>query len=150
MWIKTVGRAIAVLAFVSVTSIQVTGGPNQKHESDDEEAIPAGVIENHVMQLPSSQALSPAELAGKKVFAQRCETCHIPATPIAEISAPYLDWRTVAAKGDAAMRKHLAEGSAGRPAFQYTLTSADVDNVLAFIKRLEFDPVAKKYSYVKK
>jgi mono/diheme cytochrome c family protein len=150
MRITTVGRAIVVLSFLSVTSMQVTGGSNQQGQSEEEEAPSGNVAVNYVFPMPPSQTLSPAELAGKKVFMQRCQTCHIPSTPVAEISAPYLDGKTLAAIGDAAVRKHIWEGDSQTPAFQYTLTQGDVDNILVYLKTLSYDPVARKYTYVKK
>ena len=149
MRIRTVGRAIVVLSFISVTSVQVTGGSHQPPQSE-EEAPSGNVTVNYVFPLPPSQTLSPVELAGKKLFMQRCQTCHIPATPVADISAPYLDGKTLAAIGDAAVRKHVWEGDAQTPAFQYTLTQGDVDNILVYLKTLSYDPVARKYTYVKK
>jgi mono/diheme cytochrome c family protein len=150
MRIRTIGRAIVVLSFISVTSVRVTGGSHQKGQSEEDEAPSGSVTVNHVIPLPPSETLSPAELAGKKVFMQRCQTCHIPSTPVADISAPYLDGQTLTAIGDAAVRKHIWEGDAQTPGFQYTLTPGDVDNILVYLKTLSYDPVARKYSYVKK
>jgi mono/diheme cytochrome c family protein len=148
MRMRNFGRAIVVLAFISVMSVQVTGGSNQPQQSEDEP--PAGnVTLNSVFPMPSSSTLSPAALAGKKVFMQRCQTCHIPSTPVAEISAPVLDASAVKSFGDAEVRKHIWEGDAQTPAFKYTLTQGDVDNILVYLKSVSYDPATRKYSYVK-
>ena len=150
MRIRTVGRAIVALSFISVTSLQVTSGSNQQRQSEEDETPSGNVTLNYVFPMPSSRTLSPAELAGKKVFMQRCQTCHIPSTPVAEISAPVLDASMVKELGDAEVRKHIREGDAQTPAFKYTLTQGDVDNILVYLKTLSYDPASRKYSYVKK
>jgi mono/diheme cytochrome c family protein len=110
-------------------------------------APPASSSFNNVVPLPSSRTLSSEQLAGKKLFIQRCSVCHLPGNPAYSAIAPMLDGKLLAGLGDGAVRNYILHGSAKMPGFQYTLEQAEVEKIIAYLKLLAYDPTAKKYSY---
>jgi cbb3-type cytochrome c oxidase subunit III len=139
---------LLLVAFVSPLQAQNSQGQNPNAQSGKgAKSVGKPASSNFVIPLPSSRWLSPAQLAGKKMFLQRCSACHLPGTPIGEPYGPFLDGKLVASRGEAAVRELIMQGSVRMPGFQYTLKLADIDNIIAYVKTLVYDPVAKKYSY---
>jgi len=102
---------------------------------------------NYIVPLPSSRSLSATQLAGKKLFVQRCSVCHLPGLPTYKHYGPLLDGKLIAARGEAAEREQISNGSLRMPGFQYVFEPADIDNIIAYLKTLEYDPTAQKYKY---
>jgi mono/diheme cytochrome c family protein len=118
-----------------------SGGENAQR------AAPLQII-NYVLPLPSSRFLTATQLAGKKLFLQRCSVCHLPPLPVPGFE-PYgllLDGKLIAARGEAVEREQIMKGSLRMPGWQYTLEPADIDNIFAYLKSLEYDSAARKYT----
>lgn len=92
-------------------------------------------------------SLSEAELAGRKLFIQRCALCHdLLGQPAMSTVGPWLDGEVIKARGDSTVRNHILNGSRRMPGWRYTLDSEKVDQVIAYLKTVRPDqrPVARK------
>ena len=87
-------------------------------------------------QTPPSASLSATERAGEKVFLQRCSLCHLGSAPTYRPYGPPLAGRVDAAGEDRA-RKIIEEGAPGMPGWRYSLDSAQIDSVIAYMKTLK-------------
>ena len=101
---------------------------------------------NNIVPLPSSRSLSATQLAGKILFVQRCSVCHLPG-PIYKPYGPLLDGKLIAFRGEAAEREQIMQGTLRMPGWQYALEPKEIDNILAYLKTLVYDPAAQKYTY---
>jgi mono/diheme cytochrome c family protein len=90
-------------------------------------------------QVPRSNSpLSETEKVGRTLFMQRCELCHLAVPPRTATLGPLLDGELVAKRGEAEIRKVIMNGSARMPGFQYGLEPADIDEIIAFLKTVDF------------
>jgi mono/diheme cytochrome c family protein len=90
-------------------------------------------------QVPRSNSpLSETEKAGRTLFMQRCELCHLAVPPRTATLGPLLDRELVVKRGDAEIRKSIMNGSARMPGFQYGLEPGDIDEIIAFLKTVTF------------
>lgn len=90
------------------------------------------------------RALSRAEAPGQKLFVSRCALCHDPeGQPGGKTVGPWLDAEVVAKRGDAAVRAHILNGSAGMPGFQHQFDTAQVDQIVAYLKTVTTDAGAR-------
>ena len=88
----------------------------------------------------SEPALAEAELNGKKLFVQRCALCHdLLGQPATSTVGPWVDGETVKARGEAAVRQQIMNGSRRMPGWRYTLDSTQVDQVIAYLKTVTPD-----------
>lgn len=109
----------------------------QQGEYDEASAITAKGL-NTSIPLPSSQGLSVTEREGKRLFIQRCSVCHLPGTLTSLTYAPLLDKNVVATLGNGAVRNYIMNGSDKMPGWQYTLSSGQVDKIIAYLNTLSF------------
>jgi mono/diheme cytochrome c family protein len=87
--------------------------------------------------------LSPAELAGKKLFVQRCALCHdLLGQPATTTVAPWIDVETVK-RSEEAVRQKIMNGSRRMPAWKYTLAPEQIDSVVAYLKTVTPDQKPK-------
>jgi mono/diheme cytochrome c family protein len=91
-----------------------------------------------IVPLPSIKSLTPSQAAGKKLFVQRCAVCHLPALPSYTPYGPLLSGDLIMSLGDAVAREQIMRGSVRMPGYQYTLSSAEIDQVVGYLKALEF------------
>jgi mono/diheme cytochrome c family protein len=91
-----------------------------------------------IVPLPSIKTLTTAQAAGKKLFVQKCSICHLPALPSYTAYGPILDRNLVSERGEQATRQQIQVGSARMPGFQYTLTAAETDQIVEYVKTLNF------------
>ena len=139
-------RAILILLLLaSVLRLQTQN--SQAESSQGEKGVERPASPNFVIPHPSSRPLSPTQLAGKKMFMQRCSACHLPGSPVSEPYGPFLDGKLIAVRGEAAVRDRTMKGSIRMPGFQYVLEPAAIENIIAYLKTLMYDPAAKKYTY---
>ena len=146
---RRIGRLLLLGVFVlgcfaAVTSMDIAHSPSLALLGQTPTA-PASI--NSIIPLPSSRSLSATQLAGKKLFLQRCSICHLPGLPTYKTYAPLLDGKIIAAKGEPEVREYILHGSPRMPGFQYTLEQADIDEIIAYLKILVYDPAAQKYNY---
>jgi mono/diheme cytochrome c family protein len=119
------------LLFAAWTGAQ-TGATSKK-----EDARGAAPPTRDIVPLPSIKSLPAAQAAGKKLFVQRCSVCHLPALPSYSAYGPLLDSTVVADRGDEAIRAQIMQGSAKMPGFQYTLSPAEIDQIVSYLKTLD-------------
>jgi mono/diheme cytochrome c family protein len=91
-----------------------------------------------IVPLPSIKSLTAAQAAGKKLFVQRCAVCHLPALPSYTTYGPVLSGAVIAAFGEEAAREQIKGGSARMPGYQFTLSAAEIDQIVGYLKTLEF------------
>ena len=72
--------------------------------------------------------LTAEERAGRKLFYGRCSMCHT------RPSGPWIDQTTVRSKGRAFVRGKIAEGSAGMPGQQHSLSPRQIDWIVAYLE----------------
>ena len=90
-------------------------------------------------QVPRSNSpLSETEKAGRTLFMQRCELCHLAVPPRTATLGPLLNGELVAKRGEAEVRMAIMNGSARMPGFKYGLEPADIDEIIAFLKTVTF------------
>ena len=87
--------------------------------------------------------LSPVELAGKKLFVQRCSLCHdLLGQPATTTVGPWLDVETVK-RSEEAVRQKIMNGSRRMPAWKYTLAPPHIDSIVAYLKTVTPDQKPK-------
>ena len=117
-----------LLIFASLSQAQ--SGESSKEKEPRVSALPTAII----VPLPSSKSLTASQLAGKKLFVQKCSVCHLPELPSYTAYGPLLDGKVVASRGDAAIREQIMTGSARMPGWQYTLSAAEVEEMIVYLK----------------
>ena len=113
----------------------------QTAESSKKQSAPASTRSTgDIVPLPSIKTLTTAQAAGKKLFVQKCSVCHLPALPSYTAYGPLLD-TAVADRGEESVREQIERGSAKMPGFQYQLSSAEIEQIVGYLKTLD---LAKK------
>jgi len=90
-------------------------------------------------QSVSAQQITANELAGKKLFLQRCSICHMPAplnfyNPELPTYGPKLEGFVRDAGTESAAKAIINNGTARMPGFQYGLSGLEVDQIVAYMK----------------
>ncbi len=101
----------------------------------------AGISPVMARQSSSGTSLSPAQLAGKKLFLQRCSVCHlpplnVPQDPDPKPFGPLLNGFVRGAEKESRARNIILKGTARMPGFQYGLESKQIDALIAYLKIL--------------
>jgi mono/diheme cytochrome c family protein len=74
---------------------------------------------------------------GRAIFMQRCAYCHDGVgQPSYNTLGPFLDPDLLAPIGDAGVRMFITQGTDNMPGFQYALTPAQIDDVVAYVKTI--------------
>ena len=126
---------ILILALLGLSLGMLTGAQSENSLRDAESKTPARAPSD-VVPLASIKSLTPSQAAGKKLFVQRCSVCHLPALPSYSAYGPVLDGNMIAELGEQTVRNQLLKGSARMPGFQYTLSAAEIDETLDYLKTL--------------
>jgi mono/diheme cytochrome c family protein len=121
-----------VLIFAILSQAQT--GESSKEKEAQVPARPADIV----VPLPSIKSLTADQAAGKKLFVQKCSVCHLPELPSYTAYGPLLDGKVVASRGDAAIREQIMRGSARMPGWQYTMSSAEIEQIIGYLKTLDF------------
>lgn len=86
-------------------------------------------------KLVAPPTLAPTELEGKRLYVQRCALCHdLLGQPASTTVGPWVDGTTVKARGEAAIRQKIMDGSRRMPGWKYTFDAQQVDAVIAYMK----------------
>ena len=127
-----------------------SGGPDRDARQSGcvGQANPTVVRKDYDMRkLATETQLSKPELAGRRLFVQRCAICHDQLTSAvaqervdAPTLGPQLDRETIKKLGDAGARLIIANGSERMPGFQYALTPVQVGHILAFLSTVQQKP----------
>ena len=92
-------------------------------------------------QQPDRSAATPTAIeSGKKLFVQRCSVCHLPPLGPGQPQpvARSLTGLIKSPDTEATARQIILRGIPSRmPGFQYGLTSAEVDSIVAYLRTLK-------------
>ena len=92
-----------------------------------------------------SSSLSAEEIAGKKLFLQRCSFCHMPQRPAPlETVGPHLEGlfqKGSESQTETLVRNMILNGNPGppgrgMPGFWYGLSPSQIDKIIAYLKTL--------------
>lgn len=110
--------------------------PNVRAQQPAPQPSPKTVVTDYDMRRASMPpSISPVELAGKKLFVQRCALCHdLLGQPATTTVAPWIDVETVKARGEDAVRQKIANGSRRMPGFRYTFESPQIESIVLYLK----------------
>jgi len=93
-----------------------------------------------VLAQQSNAKLTDNQKEGRRIFQQKCAMCHVPATATAKTLGPGLSKALVTADEDA-IRLAITNGmSDTMPGFKYTLTTAQIGNIIDYLKTLDSPP----------
>ena len=101
----------------------------------------AGLHPASAQQSSSRASLSPAQLAGKKLFLQRCSICHlpplnVPQDPDPKPYGPLLSGFLRGEEKESRARHILLKGTSLMPGYQYGLQSKQIDALMEYLKIL--------------
>ena len=130
---KVATLIVCGLLFAVITGAQTAESLRKDHARVPNQSRSTGDI----VPLPSIKTLTLDQAAGKKLFVQRCSVCHLPALPSYTAYGPLLDNNIVSSWGDEAIRQRIQSGSVKMPGFQYTLSSAEIDAIMDYLKTLD-------------
>jgi mono/diheme cytochrome c family protein len=109
-------------------------------------SVLSGTVSAQAPQSPKS--LTPIEKTGRSIFQTRCAMCHVGQEPASEMagSAAAAERRggtlgPLLSKGNTTdetrLRTKINNGSRLMPGYKHTLTDAQVDQVIAFMKTID-------------
>ncbi len=92
--------------------------------------------------VPAEATLSEVELAGKKLFLQRCSVCHlpplnVPQDPDPQPFGPQLNGYVQGTETEMRARQAIRVGTWRMPGFQYGLEPDEIDALIAYLKTLK-------------
>ena len=97
---------------------------------------------DRVSSTSASSGLTEKEMRGRGLFLQSCSLCHLPPPEfkprMRQSSGPILNGLFKDAKPDKekAVREVIAKGTQNMPGFRYSLSSQEMDDLVAFLKTL--------------
>lgn len=99
-------------------------------------AGPRPLLSQQAAQTPT---LSQRELAGKKLFLQRCSLCHLPPlnepeNPDPQPFGPKLNGFVRDTQTEERARRAILNGTLRMPGFQYGLTKEEVETIIVYLK----------------
>ena len=99
----------------------------------------AGALRLPAQQPAQTPPLSERELAGKKLFLQRCSICHMPPlnTPQDPDPKPYGPKLNGFVRDQATedrARQAILNGTPRMPGFQYGLTKEEIETIIGYLK----------------
>jgi cytochrome c5 len=127
----------ALILIIFGLLITVAAGAQTGESSKKDGSTTATHAKTDIVPLPSIKSLTASQAAGKKLFVQRCSVCHLPALPSYSVYGPVLSSAVVADRGDQAVRDQIMNGSPRMPGFQYTLSAAEIDQIVDYLKTLD-------------
>ena len=99
----------------------------------------AGLLAGSIPLAAQTPKLSERELAGKKLFLQRCSICHMPPlnTPEDPDPKPYGPKLNGFVRNQATedlARQTILNGTTRMPGFQYGLTKEQIETIIGYLK----------------
>lgn len=123
-------RCVAVL--VALSPFVVASWVQARQNGEAQATVPTVVRTDYDMRtFIAPLALNETELSGRRLFAQRCANCHGGTT---RSPGPLLGQQTVERLGESSIRDKIRKGAPVMPGFEYSLESAQIDQILAFLK----------------
>jgi len=95
-----------------------------------------------ILAQQSNAKLTDNQKEGRRIFQQKCAMCHVPATATAKTLGPGLSKAIVVADEDAIRLAIMNGMSNTMPGFKYSLTTAQVGNIIDYLKTLDSPPHA--------
>lgn len=134
----TIGRDIVMgLAFLLALATLQAGQETPPGQGG--QSTPIVVRKEYDMRvLATPPSLSASDLAGRRLFVQRCGLCHDPVGQ-GRIQGPWLDRETFGASREATSRQMIEEGSRRMPGFRHALQPAQIDQIVSFLKTVTPD-----------
>jgi streptogramin lyase len=109
----------------TAVAVQPASGPLPKADPAD----PTVTRSSYDMKLVVQPGpLTDDEVKGRNLFYGRCGICHT------RPSGPWIDQMTMQSRGEATVRKKILEGSTLMPGQRYSLSPAQVDQLIAYLK----------------
>lgn len=141
MRVEHLGRwRIVPLVVLSIGFLLLVAPPA---ESQQATATTPTVVktEYDMRQVVSPPSLSEAEVNGRKLFVQRCALCHDPLgqPSFPRTVGPWVDGESIKALGEDAVREIIMTGSPRMPGWRYTLESAQIGQIIAYLKTVTPD-----------
>ena len=101
--------------------------------------VAAGLLAGPSPLAAQSPALVGRELAGKKLFLQRCSICHLPPlnepdNPDPQPYGPKLNGFVRNTETEERARRAILNGTLRMPGFQYGLTKEEVETIITYLK----------------
>ena len=126
---RTVFACVAVLVTVSPFVISRV---DARQNGEARATVPSVVRTDYDMRtFIAPLPLNETEAKGRTLFAQRCANCH---GGTSQRPGPLLGKQTVERLGDSSIREKVRKGSPMMPGFEYSLESAHIDQIVAFLK----------------
>lgn len=92
--------------------------------------------------LAADPSLTPAQLAGRNLFAQHCVVCHMKTLVTAvRTYGPTLSRSSLGGLEDV-MREFISIGTSNMPGFKYSLAPDEIGAIVAYLKTLPTEPPA--------
>ena len=88
---------------------------------------------------PTQTAAAGDVKEGRRLFAQKCAMCHVPATRGADPYGPKLSKAQVNVSEEG-VTQIISNGGLRMPGFRYTLEPRQIAAIMAFLKTLEVQP----------
>ncbi len=119
--------------------VALAGGTARAQQPRQQPTPKVVVTEYDMKKAAVPPALSASELNGKQLFVQRCALCHdLLGQPATGTVGPWVDRETVKRSEDA-VRQKITMGSRTMPGWRYTLTPAQIEDVIAYMKTVSPD-----------
>ena len=83
----------------------------------------------------AQDSLSQQQKHGRFILTQNCNVCHLPQNPNSKTYGPLLN-KAAANGDDMLMKEVILNGLVRMPAWKYTLSSSDVDDIIAYVRTL--------------
>lgn len=101
--------------------------------------LAAGLLAGTTPLAAQTPALVGRELAGKKLFLQRCSLCHLPPLnepqdPDPQPYGPKLNGFVRDTQTEERARRAILNGTPRMPGFQYGLTKEEVETIITYLK----------------
>jgi mono/diheme cytochrome c family protein len=97
----------------------------------------AGAISAAAQQAGSTAPLTATQKDGRRTFTQRCAVCHTLPTVISKRYGPAL-YKEIVEDNEDNIRDFILEGRpALMPGFKYTLSRAEVDSIVEYLKTVK-------------
>lgn len=123
--------------FPMVIALMTLALPGQDRLRETQVSTPDVVRTVYDMpEVVSPPSLSEDEVAGWKLFVQRCAICHDPMGQPSYPNSfgPLLDQTTVQERGEDRVRNYIMVGSARMPGWQYALSADQITQVVSYLK----------------
>jgi mono/diheme cytochrome c family protein len=83
----------------------------------------------------AQDTLTAQQKHGRFILTQNCNVCHLPQNPGSKTYGPLLN-KAAANGDDGLMKEVILNGLVRMPAWKYTLSSSDVDDIIAYVRTL--------------